>query len=131
MTREELKQIYYLNRELAMWQSKLAELEARKGSRASLTRYDPAGIHSSSLSDSTGNLAVDIADTQKIIEGILAEIQYEIRKVYRHINSIDDSQLRQIVQFRCVDNLTWTQVGACTGITADAARKIFCRAYPE
>lgn len=127
MTRRELSQIYWLNRELKMWEEKKHDYESRA--------YPPSGtgdgVHGSGTSDRTGNVASEIADVTQIIDGILAQIQYRIREVYEHIDTIEDSQLRQIVQYRCVDCMNWEDVGDNTGITSDAAKKIFYRAYPE
>lgn len=129
MTRGELSQIYWLNRELKMWQEKKRECEYKA--------YPPGidseseGIRGSGTSDKTGNIAAEIADITQIIDGILARIQYQIRKVYEHIDTIEDSQLRQIVQYRCVDCMNWVQVGHHVGISAEACKMIFYRAYPK
>lgn len=129
MTRGELSQIYWLNRELKMWQEKKRECEYK--AYPSSINNENEGMRGSVTSDKTGNIAAEIADITQIIDGILARIQYQIRKVYKHIDTIEDSQLRQIVQYRCVDCMNWEDVGDNTGITSDAAKKIFYRAYPE
>lgn len=129
MTRGELSQIYWLNRELKMWQEKKRECEYK--AYPSGINNENEGMRGSVTSDKTGNIAAEIADITQIIDGILARIQYQMRKVYKHIDTIEDSQLRQIVQYRCVDCMNWVQVGHSVGITADAARMIFNRAYPK
>lgn len=129
MTRGELSQIYWLNRELKMWQEKKRECEYK--AYPSGINNENEGMRGSVTSDKTGNIAAEIADITQIIDGILARIQYQIRKVYKHIDTIEDSQLRQIVQYRCVDCMNWVQVGHHIGISAEACKMIFYRAYPK
>lgn len=128
ITRKDLSQIYFLNEELKMWQKKMEELRSRAYPQAIKTDEDATGP--SGPSDKVGNLASEIADTSRVVEGILTQIQIQIRKIYRHIETVEDSQLRQIIQYRCVDLMRWKEVGDNVGITADAARMIFNRAYP-
>jgi len=111
-----------------MWQKKLKELEVSRG-RISQTLGD--GIHTGSISDKTGNEAATIADIKRVIDGLLTQIQLARLEVYKHIATVDDSQLRQIIQFRCIDCMTWVQVGNHMDIPSDTARMIFNRAYPN
>lgn len=129
MTRGELSQIYWLNKELKMWQEKKRECEYK--AYPSGINNENEGMRGSGTSDKTGNIAAEIADITQIIDGLLARIQYQIRKVYKHIDTIEDSQLRQIVQYRCVDCMNWVQVGHHVGISAEACKMIFYRAYPK
>lgn len=128
MTRTELSQIFWLNQELKMWEDKLRNL--RDKAYPKTVKNDSDGIRASGVSDKTGKLAAEIADTSQVVEGILARIQIQIRRTYEYIDTIEDSQLRQIVQYRCVDCMSWDEVGCAVGITDEAAKKIFYRAYP-
>lgn len=132
MTRKEVSQLYYLTKELAMWQEKYKELE--NSIRVSAPATDSDGIRASGTnSDKVGNLAVDIADTKKIIEGKIAEIQIRKCEILKWINTLEDSYTRQIVQYRCVDLMTWERVAIKVGggNTADSVRMAFNRLFKE
>lgn len=131
ITRTQLNQIYYLNKEYVMWKRKLDELKHKRDSSKSLSDIDPTGIHSGHITDAVGVLAADIVDIEDIMTGILANIQYERKQILKHIATVEDSQLRQIIQYRCVDLMSWVQVGHAIGMPGDTARMIFTRAYPK
>ena len=126
MTREELKQIYYLNKEVKMWQKELERLQCM----SLIKRQQITGMpHVPGVSDKVGDLAATMADIEAIIRGKLAEIQIQRRKIIEYINSIDDSLLRQITFLRNVSCMTWEQVAASIGggNTPDSVRKMYNR----
>lgn len=129
MTRKELEQLHDLKKELKMWKAKLVEMEAQMN--ASASPAEATGVHSGKISDKTGNLATDIADTKMIIEHLADMCERRINIITHHIATIDDSRLKQIVELRCVDDLSWIQIGHRMHSTADACRMTFNRAYPE
>ena len=65
---------------------------------------------STGTSDKVGNLAVDIVDTSRIIEGKLIELRKKEAEVYDFIATIEDSWMRQIVYMRCVNCLRWNKI---------------------
>lgn len=130
MNKREVKQLYYLTKELAMWQEKLLEL--KNSIKVSAPATDSDGIRASGTnSDKVGNLAVDIADTEKIIEGKIAEIQYRKCEILKWINTLDDSYARLIVQYRCVDLMSWRDIAMKIGggNTEDSVRMTFNRLF--
>lgn len=131
ITRERLYQLKNLNAERQMWEQKLAEMKARRDCQKSLTDVDPTGVHGSGTSDNTGNLASAIADTEQIIADLIKRIEKEERFLIAYISDIDNSQLRQIVQYRCVDGKSWIQIGHIMSSTAEACKMTFYRAFPE
>ena len=107
MTREELKQIYYLNKEIKMWQRELDAIECKSLIKGQVLTGMPFG---SGISDPTFNIVAEREKYRKIIEGKLAEVQVLRRKIIEYIDSIDDSLLRQIIFFRNVSCMSWNQV---------------------
>ena len=71
MTREELEQIYYLHRELRMWEQELERLRCRSLVRSPL----PSAGSSSGTSDKVGELAERRVDLERRIELKREEIQ--------------------------------------------------------
>ena len=117
-TKKELERIRYLTEELKMWQE-----EAYSLSGIDSTKPTPKNRR---ISDPTGD---KVADTDKIIEEKKKEIQQKRKEIIEYICGIDDSLVRQIVKYRCVNLMTWNDIAGCIGggNTADSVRKIYER----
>ena len=127
MTKQEINQIYYLNREIELWQRILREM--REGGLES-PKLD--GLpRSRKISDRTGNAAAIQADVERIIENMLEEIQIKRQEIYEYISSLEDSLMRQIIMYRCMSLCTWNEVAMYVGggNTADSVRMLFNRHF--
>ena len=126
MTKEELKQINQLNREIKMWQKELNRLQCRSLIKGQEITGMP---FVTGASDKVGDLVAQIADTEAVIRGILARVQIERRKILEYIDSIDDSIARQVIFLKCVSGLNWYQIARelGQGYTADAVKQIYYR----
>ncbi len=125
MTREELEQIYYLHRELRMWEQELERLRCR-----SLVRSPQPNTGSSSgTSDKVGDLAEKRTDLERLVEAKREEIQQSRDKAVAYIYGIPDSLTRQIVYYRCVSLFGWRRVAYEVGgnNTPDGVRMIYNR----
>lgn len=129
MTRSELRQLYILKKELKTWEDKLRKMESKMG--ASAIAAEATGVHSTSISDKTGNLASDIADVKEIIQHLVCMISRKIVATELHIASVDDPRLRQILEYRFVRGYTWVKVGIALDMPDTTAKSIFYNAYPE
>lgn len=125
MTRKELSQIYYINREIEMWER---ELESVTGLQSPRLDGLPRG---SETGDSTANKALQAAEISEIINGLLAKLQLKRKEIYDFIATIDDSLVRQIVMYRCLSLCTWEEVAIYVGggNSADSVRMIFNRRF--
>jgi len=85
MTKKELSQLYYLNREIEEQQRRLAELEAGAIScNATITGMPKAH----GVSDKIGKYAVERADLKALLGLNLKKCFYELNRLNRYINSI-------------------------------------------
>lgn len=129
MTAQELRQIYYLNQELEMWKEELNKLiytdSLPKAQKLTGMPHAPQG----KVTDSVGDLAVEIEETINIIKGIQAKVNVQKRKIIAWIDSVDDSYMRQIIYFRNVECLKWEEVAQRMGIGSneDAIKKQYYR----
>lgn len=125
MTREELEQIYYLHRELRMWEQELERLRCRSLVRSPL----PNSGSSSGTSDKVGELGDKTVDLEKMIEAKREEIQQQRDRAVAYIYNIPDSLTRQIVYYRCVSLFGWTRVAYEVGgnNSPDGVRMIYSR----
>ena len=126
LTREELKQIYYINNEIKMWQKELDRLECKSLVKGQEITDMP---FSNRTSDKVADLAIEKADIKLIIEGKLKEIQLQRKRIIEYIDSIDDSLLRQIMFFRNVSCMNWSQVACELGSTENCVKQIYSRHF--
>ena len=128
LTREELKQIYYINNEIKMWQKELDRLECKSLVKGQEITDMPRG---SGTSDKVADLAIEKADIKLIIEGKLKEIQLQRKRIIEYIDSIDDSLLRQIMFFRNISCMTWKQIASELGgyNSEECIKKIYQRHF--
>lgn len=112
MTKEELNQIFYLNNEVMMWQKELDKLQCRSLIKdqhlSGMPKAEGAG-------DCVGSIVAEIDNIRTIIEGKLAEIQMQRRKIMDFISAIDDSLIRQIIFYRHISLMKWNEVARNIG----------------
>ena len=128
MTREEVNQIYYLNREIRELQRKLEELRCSGLQSPKIDGMPKAPGRNGSPTERQG---VAEADLQLQIEKLLQEVKRKQREIFEYIGSVEDSMIRMIIIFRCVDLCTWEEVAGHIGgpMTADSARMAFKRHF--
>ena len=112
MTKKELSQLYYLNREIEEQHRRLQELEDIATSCSAQVTGMP---HISGISDRIGKYAAEIADLKGLLDLNLKKCFYELHRLNRYIESIEDSQIRMIISLRYVNGFGWEQVAASIG----------------
>ena len=128
MTRRDLEKVYYLKRELKMWERRYNELIAD----ISQDTVAPDGMpysRTNKVTSPTESKAIQIADHAELIRGKAAEIRVAIREVEAFIVGIEDPFIRQIVELRCVHCMSWNEVSERfgEGVTAESVRKTYSR----
>lgn len=126
MNKKELSQLYYLNREIEQLKSRIEELECIAASDTSRITGMP---HVTGISDKVGRYAAEIADLKELLNLNLKKCFYELNRLNRYIESIDDSQMRMIMTLRYVNGLSWQQVAFSIGggNTEDSIKKLAYR----
>ncbi|MEG0919413.1 MAG: hypothetical protein RSE61_05715 [Anaerovoracaceae bacterium] len=126
MTKKELNQVYYLNKEIEMWKQQLAKINL------GIPNLKVDGMPRSQRSpDETGDNIVNAADIESRINSLLEELLIKQKCLIDFISSIDDSVLRQILNYRCLQLKPWNDVadliGGCN--TSDSVRQMFHRNF--
>lgn len=126
MNKKELSQLYYLNREIEQLKSRIEELECIAVSDTSRITGMP---HVTGISDKVGIYAAEIADLKELLNLNLKKCFYELNRLNRYIESIDDSQMRMIMTLRYVNGLSWRQIAFSIGggNTEDSIKKLVYR----
>lgn len=112
MTKQELSQLYYLNREIEQLKNRIAELECVATSTSSRITGMP---HASGISDKVGKYVAEIADLRELLDLNLKKCFYELNRLNRYIESIEDSERRMIMSLRYINGLSWQQVAFSIG----------------
>jgi hypothetical protein len=107
VTKKELSQLYWLNKEIEMQQKRITELENLATSCTATITGIPRNPN---ISDRLGEYVAEIADLRSLLELNLKKCFYELNRLNRYINTIDDSQIRQIMTLRYINGLTWQQI---------------------
>ena len=117
MTKKELSQLYWLNREIEEEKRKLTELTAA----ASGGVQNITGLPHVGGGDKTGNLAILIAEQRDLIELKVKQSVIEYNRLNRYIASVEDAQMRMILSLRYVNGLSWQQVALHMDIEGDGS----------
>lgn len=112
MTKKELSQLYYLNREIEEQQRRLQELEE---SATSCTAHITGMPHGSGVADKIGKYSAEIADMRGLLDLNLKKCFYELNRLNRYISSVEDSQMRMILSLRYINGLSWRQIAWSIG----------------
>ena len=125
MTKSDLEQIYYLNRELKMWETELERVRCKSLVGSPL----PGNSHGSGVSDKVADRAERIIELENRIIAKRDEIQRLRDEAVEYIYSIPDSLTRQIIYYRCVSLMSWRRVAYEVGgnNTPDGVRMIYNR----
>lgn len=126
MTKKELNQIYYINREIKMWRRELEKLENKSLVKSQEITDMPGGRNGK---DNTADIAIKKADIEAIIKGLLSEANISRYKIMKYLCNVDDSLMRQIIFLRRVSCLPWSVVAEEVGgeNTEDSVRMSFNR----
>ena len=96
MTKKELSQFYYLKRKIKEQQRRLAELEAVAINCSTKITGLPTGT---GISDKIGNYAAQIADLKALLDLNLKKCFYELNRIDRFIQSVEEDQMQMIFTF--------------------------------
>lgn len=125
MTKKDLSQLYYLQREILNDEQRLAELEAAATSTTGNLSGMPGG---GKISDKTA-IAAEIADIRSIIRSKKDMCIAHYNQIMRYVAGIDDSLIRQIITYRHIDMMKWRDISQKIGggNSEDGLRKLYVR----
>lgn len=123
--KQTLEQIYYINRELKMWERELERLKLRSPVNSPIPRNGSG----SGISDPTARNAERIIEVESYIKYKAQQLQDARDEAMRLIWEIPDSLTRMIVFYRCVSLMSWRRVAyeVGGGNTENGVRMIYNR----
>lgn len=106
MTKQELSQCYWLNREIEQLQRELQELDGKE-----YKLIDLSGMPRGSMTpDSVARLATQKAELHRLISLKIEECMIARTRIERYINTVEDSEMRMILRLRHINGMTWDGV---------------------
>lgn len=126
MNRKSLEEIYYITREEKMWERRLQEIREKSKIGGQPMNGMP---HTQGDGNRVENEAIEAINTEEIIKGMMAKIQIRRSEVTQFINSVEDSQMRQILECRCIELMPWWKVAETVGgnNTEESVKKKYYR----
>jgi hypothetical protein len=124
MTKKELSNLYWLNKEIKLQEQRLDELTTSAEGITSIITGMP---HSKTLRDKVASNAVEIAELRRLIELNLKKCFIERARIERYIGSVGDCSVRVILQLRHIEGLSWDQIGKQIGFDGSTVRKKYER----
>ena len=107
MTAKELNQLYYLNKEIDLYEREMRRLER-------------SGIENP-------NEKIRLDDTLRVLGSLREDAAVKRMKILEYIRSVDDSYMRQILYWRNIRCKSWVAVGVKMNIPEDAVKKAYYR----
>ena len=118
MTKKELKNLYYLKKEIVAKKKRIKELE---NLATSCTAKVTELTNKTEVIDMVGKYAVEIADLKRLLDLNLKKRFYELVRLNKFIESIEDSEIRTILMLRYAQGLSWQQIAKDMGVIGDGS----------
>ena len=112
MTKKELKNLYYLKKEIVAQKKRIKELE---NLATSCTAKVTELTNKTEVIDKVGNYATEIADLKRLLDLNLKKRFYELVRLDKFIQTIDDPLIRLIAIYRFEKDMSWTQIAIALG----------------
>lgn len=111
MTAKELNQLYYLNKEIDLYEREMRRLE-----RSGIENPDEK---------------IRLDDTLRVLGGLREDAAVKRMRILEYIRGIDDSYIRQILYWRNIRCKSWAAVGLKMNIPEDTVKKAYYRFIRE
>jgi len=139
MTKKELKQLRYLNKEIELLQKQIANAEylvEKNMAHDVVEGSNPVWPYQAKTFHIEGIAVPEyerrVKRLRKKLQRRLNELMDKREEIEEYIETVPDSLIRQIITLRYVNGLSWKQIAAHIGggNTADSARKM-CNRFLE
>ena len=109
MTERELKGYVFIKARIAKTKERIAELEQESG----LGSVNMDGMpHGSTPGDPVARMAIARASLHEYLTKLLAELEEKEREIREYIDSVDDEEVKLIIEWRFIDLLEWYDIAA-------------------
>ena len=109
MTKAKLESIREIKKELTMWEKRYKEIADDIAPQVKINDGLPYS-KTNAVGHPTEEKAIKLADAAAQIEAKIQELRSTIIEIESFILSVDDSIMRQILEYRCVYGMSWDDV---------------------
>lgn len=121
-----LSQLNSLKREVNWLSQRIAEMrQAAQGGVARITGMPMGGR----WRDRSGEYAGKIADLSALLDARRGRCMDEIGRLYRFIDDVPSSEMREILSYRYIEEMTWSQVAIRMGYSGEQIPRKLHNAY--
>lgn len=124
MTREGLRKVYLIDREIEMLEKELDRIRQQTLMKSKQITGMPFA-NTNETGDPTQELALKILSAQEELSVQKIKLEKERLELLHYIYSIEDPLLRLIVKYRCVDCLGWQKIADLVGYERTSVSKKF------
>jgi predicted nuclease with TOPRIM domain len=121
MTKDELNQLWHINREIEEIKSEIENISYLEAVRPK------ESVQTSNISDSTGDIACELAELTEQYNSKLRRMYRLKSQIEKFLDGITDNEIRLIFRLRHVNNLTWNEIAAETGYERTTVSKKYKR----
>ena len=129
MTKQDLKNYYWLQHEIKQQKGRLARLRKREERSGEVVgdivsdyktgKAIPLLIRGIPATDFELPIMIRLLETE-----IITEAQRLVKEIEKYIQTVNDPRMRELLRSRFIDCLSWEQVGKANHINQDHARKL-------
>lgn len=113
MTKKELEQIYWYQKEIKMLEEQIKALQESSLSGSGIGDGMP---HLKSTTSKTERIALQVYELTNKLTQIKSSLFISVKNGIDFIYSIPDSTTRMIVKYKCLDGLSMGEIGVIMGI---------------
>lgn len=128
VTREQLEQLFEINKEIEMWKHELYKLRNKSTILGQQITDMP---HASGCSDKVATTATENVEVEQIIINLENSARIERERLMNYIAEEPDSLMRQIFYLHNVQNYKWGKVADMVGNSEDSVKKIYYRYFDK
>ena len=109
MTRDKLEQIFFLRKEIRMWEEELENIHEMAQAKSKQITGMPFA-NTNEKKDPVAEIAMKAYEVKAKILELKKTLETERLNAIQWISEIEDPLIRTLVKYRCVDNLSWDEI---------------------
>ena len=127
MTKKELGQLFYLEKEIEFLEKQLREIESKTVISSSVV----SGENKNNITDKVGEIAAKLADYRTLICITLEKLCHQRNMIEKYIETLDDSQLRLILRLRYIKFYKWSKIARIIGANNESTPRMIVERFFE
>lgn len=131
LTFEEVSQIYYINKEIKAIKLDLAQLEERRVFRKAITYSDMPKGYAKDFTEDIDDYLIKKQELVDMLNYSLKKLQQERIKIEQFLTTINDAEIRLIIRLRCINNMSWREIGDEIGMERSWVSRKFYKFFSK